>query len=580
MKNGKKFTLVTILLLIFLFQSLYELLSNNLVLDEPAYIAVGYYFVKYLDASMIILHPPLTFLISGFPLLFMHINLPYSYKECVDIGYYKCSQVMFFQSGNDAEKMALYSRIPFLILSVILGLVVFLFAEEIYGTKAAFISLIFYTFSPTILSYNTIVFTDFLIAFFVFTTIYMFWKLIMKGYSRKRLIITGISFGLALASKFTAIFLVPIMIIIYIAKIFESKKDKRKLLKNLFIQSMYILIIGIFVLYFTYFFSFGTISESIPERYAKSINSAIGKNFANGTSGYKISKYFVENLKIPMPQYPAGFGGQYQIESTKTKEGYLNGQIYNGGKWYYFFEVLLIKSPIPLILFFATILFFSLRNFKKELINNLFMLLPIIFFIGVFIIANFNLGLRHILPIMPFIFLFSSQIVNVKFRNRNANIIFRFLILVMLAWYVASNLSIRPHYAAYFNELVGPENGHKYLLSSNLDMGQDLKRLRDYINENKIGKIKLSYHGAMDPAYYNISYDPLPMEQYIPWAPGFEQNNPNYKEDCSKKYGIIAISVSNLHNYHLINQSCFSWLENYAPIKRIGYTIFVYNITK
>ena len=93
-------------------------------------------------------------------------------------------------------------------------------------------------------------------------------------------------------------------------------------------------------------------------------------------------------------------------------------------------------------------------------------------------------------------------------------------------------------------------------------------------------KIKLSYHGAMDPAYYNISYDPLPMEQYIPWAPGFEQNNPNYKEDCSKKYGIIAISVSNLHNYHLINQSCFSWLENYAPIKRIGYTIFVYNITK
>ena len=153
---------------------------------------------------------------------------------------------------------------------------------------------------------------------------------------------------------------------------------------------------------------------------------------------------------------------------------------------------------------------------------------------------------------------------------------------LLIFWYVLSAIFIMPNYMAYFNELIGgPDNGHHYLLAANLDMGQDLKSLNKYLKSSNIGPIKLSYHGSFDPLYYNISYEPLPMESYIAWVPGFSPDGPSkdYKEDCSKKYGIIAISVNNLHNYHLINKSCFNWLYDYSPIKKIGYSIYVYNVT-
>ncbi len=575
MSNGKKYLFASMLLLLFLAQSLYALLNNNLVIDEPAYIAVGYYFVKHLDTRMVILHPPLTFLLTGLPLLFTKVNLPYSYQNCIDFGYYQCSEDMIFKSGNDVEKITIYARLPFLILSVILGILLFLFAEEIYGIKPAFFALALYSFSPTILSYNTLVFTDFLIAFFVFTTIYLLWKLLIKGYTKARLALAGVSFGFAMASKFTAIFLIPIMLILFLASAYRKNKNKKKLLKRYFLHFMIIMAIGFFVLYSTYFFSFGSIAESVPDRYVNAMHSAIDKNFAKGSTFNHLANFFINDVKIPMPQYPAGFAGQYRVESSKVKLGYINGQLYNGGKWYYFFEVLLIKNPLPLIIFFVVTLFFYFKSKKKDF-SDLFILLPILFFAGIFIITNFNLGLRHILPIMPFVFLFSSRIMNLRFKENNT--IFRWIIFILLAWYIIGTIFIMPHYIAYFNEIIGHANGHKYLLSSNLDFGQDLNGMKSYIEINGIKKIWLSYHGAFDPSYYNISYEPLPMEDYIPWAPNFGLDE--YKEDCSKKYGIIAISASNLHGYNLLNESCFEWLSKYKPIKSIGYTIFVYDIKK
>lgn len=579
MKSSRKILFISILLILFLLQSIYTLFSNNLIIDEPAYIAVGYYVVSHADTSMAILHPPLTLLAAGFPSLFLKVNLPYSYQKCEYLSFYKCSQDTLFSSGNDAEKIGIYARIPFLALSVLLGLLLFFFTEEIYSTKSAFVALALYSFSPAILSFNTVVFTDFLIASFTFSTIYSFWKL-LKNYSKTLLALTGISFGLAMASKFTAIFLIPIFIVLFAAKALENKKTLKASLKKYLVQFLLILFIGFIVLHSTYFFSFGTISESIPKRYADSMQSSVDK-FDKNSLEYKISNYLVNSLKMPMPQYIAGFAGQYEVESSKRKQGYLNGEIYYGGKWYYFPEVFLIKNPIPLLILFAIGIYISIRMFRKNAVNELFILLPIIFFAAPFIAANFNLGLRHILPIFPFIFMLSSRVVNAKIYKEKY--LFSLLVIALLAWYIISALLVMPHYAAYFNELAGgPENGHKYMVSSNLDMGQDLKGLKNYLNENNIGKISLAYHGAFDPKYYNISYEPLPMESYIPWAPSFSDgmDNKNYKEDCSKKYGIIAISASNLHGYNLLNESCFEWLGKYKPVKSIGSTIFVYNLTK
>lgn len=577
--NKKVALLVAVLLLLFLFQSFVTLKSTSLTFDDPAIMTVGYYFWKYQDTSLHIFHPTLSFLLGGFPMLFFDVNMPYSYKECEDKGIYRCADDLIFRYGNDADALGFYSRIPFIIASLLLALLVFFFAKELYGTKAGLLALTLYSFSPAILAYNTIIFTDLMVALFIFSTIYFLRKLVMQGYTAVRLIATGISLGLALASKFTAVMLLPIIVFILIVKIFKSK-NKKKQLKIFSVYFILILLLSFVVLHATYFFDVNTIANSVPERNIKDIEKFLNEKFEEGSSAKRIARFLAYDLKIPMPVYFVGFVGQNLIQSQKIRKSYLNGEIYAGGKWYYFFEVLLIKTPIPLLIFFIASLIISARFVKKEVLNYLFLLLPIIVFFSIFIRVNFNLGLRHILPIMPFMFVFNSQVVNVKFKNNINNLLLKVIVVLLLVWYIVSALLVMPNYMAYFNEFVRMENGHKYLLSSNLDQGQDLKRLSEYLKKNNIGNIKISYHGTVDPAYYSISYELLPMESYIAWGPGHTLYDPpnDYKENCSKKYGILAISVSNLHNFNLINESCFNWLSDYEPIARIGYTIYVYNI--
>lgn len=577
---------VIILLLIFILNSVLVINIKNLSFDDPFGITVGYYFLKNRDTSLFLLHPPLSYMIGAFPLTLLDIELPYSYEECKDKGRYQCAQDFLFNSNNNVDNISLFSRFPFVIISAILGLLVFQFSKNLYGLKSGILSLILYVFSTAILAYNTRIFTDVVVAFFIFSTFYILWLLEVKGYTLKRLILLGISLGLALASKFTAILIIPIVIFILIKNTFKNGRIKKRNIKKLVIQTLIVLLTGFLILSSTYFFSFGTIKDSIPKRNTDILENKIQETFGKDNTLYTVSHYITHDLIMPIPEYLAGFFGQSLIGSTKAKTSYLNGDIYQGGKWYYFIEVLLIKFPIPLLLFFIFALISYCLKIPQRFQSEYIILIPIIVYFLFFILNDFNLGLRHILPIVPFIYIFSTRIIYIKFKKNKIKKIFTFFMIISILWYILSSLLILPHYVSYFNELVGgPKNGHNYLLGSNLDQGQDLKLLKKYIKKHNIDQIKLSYHGMFDPKYYNISYIALPMEYYIPWNPdyvpprGFGEVQLDFTENCSINKGIIAISASNLYNVHLINKSCFDWLKPYSPIDRIGYTIFIYNIT-
>ena len=132
------------------------------------------------------------------------------------------------------------------------------------------------------------------------------------------------------------------------------------------------------------------------------------------------------------------------------------------------------------------------------------------------------------------------------------------LVYVLAILYISASVFIWPSPIAYFNEIVGgPDNGYNYLVDSNLDWGQDLKGLKTYMEENEIEKIKLSYFGRDLPERYKIEYENL---------------------DCNYTKGIMAVSASHIQGIGLENKECYSWLKNYEPIEKIGYSIFIYNI--
>ncbi|MGH7872973.1 MAG: hypothetical protein ACREQO_12230, partial [Candidatus Binatia bacterium] len=150
----------------------------------------------------------------------------------------------------------------------------------------------------------------------------------------------------------------------------------------------------------------------------------------------------------------------------------------------------------------------------------------------------------------------------------------RVLIGAPLLFTAVSALRIAPHQLAYFNEFVGgPGEGYRYLSDSNLDWGQDLKGLKTYLEKENLPIIYLSYFGTAPPSYYGIRY------QYVPGAWPLEWPPPTDRVPAGAPRKILAIGASNLHDVGTSYDPLFHWLQTRRPIEKIGYSIFIYDLT-
>ncbi|MDD4897744.1 MAG: hypothetical protein PHV26_03390, partial [Candidatus Pacebacteria bacterium] len=133
-------------------------------------------------------------------------------------------------------------------------------------------------------------------------------------------------------------------------------------------------------------------------------------------------------------------------------------------------------------------------------------------------------------------------------------------------------ISIYPHFLAYFNETVTPQKGHLYVVDSNLDWGQDLKRLKNLLDEKEIDFIYIDYFGGGNLDYY------LGEENYKRWE---GLNSPH----DFPKGNWLAVSLNQLQGGRGIpvkgydqRTDYYMWLNKYEPSYVIGYSIFLYYV--
>jgi len=508
--------------------------------------------------------PPLPFYLEAIPLSFFKFNesiwsLDYDLQRGIDIIY-----------SEKGEQILYWIRFPFILLSLLLAFFVYKWAKELYGIKAGFLALLLYSFNPMILATSNISNQDIIATTFTFIAFYYFWRYI-KYPTKSSLIISGITFGLAILSKFTTLILIPLFILIGLFVIYQKKIKFSKMIFSLFI----IFLIGFLMLWGSYGFETKTLSESIPEsRYDRvydKLNEILPENEFIKSKAF----YIIENIPIPLSSYFYNVGVLHEFISHGFSSFFM-GKYFIEGLSYFYIVSFIIKSPIPLlILILLSIIFFN-KTKSKDLIGEYFLIIFVAsYFIYWSFIGNLSAVFRHMLPTFPFIFVFVSKIVNLKFKNLNLRYYFKIFIILLIIWYVLSSILIYPHYLAYFNEFVGgPNNGYKYMVDSNLDWGQDLKGLKQYMAKNDIEHIKLSYFGAGSVEYYNISYTYLPS----PLNVSFFKPPEGYVEECGYTEGLLAVSATNLQGLYLENRSCYNWLKEYEPINKIGYSIFIYDL--
>lgn len=149
------------------------------------------------------------------------------------------------------------------------------------------------------------------------------------------------------------------------------------------------------------------------------------------------------------------------------------------------------------------------------------------------------------------------QLIRLYVKNAGKAIV----IAVLLVWYVLSFAGVYPHFIAYFNEFAGgPANGYKYVADSNLDWGQDLRRLAKFVEAKNIDHIKVDYFGGGDVKYYLGDTAEI------------------WHADNGETTGWLAVSATFLQTSRAYPWASYAWLDQHEPIAKIGFSIFVYNI--
>ncbi|HET7375207.1 MAG TPA: hypothetical protein VFK30_00775, partial [Anaerolineae bacterium] len=264
------------------------------------------------------------------------------------------------------------------------------------------------------------------------------------------------------------------------------------------------------------------------------------------------------------------------------RANFLAGQISINGWWYYFIVAFFIKTPIPTLL---VILFSLIRwPWKKEWRESIVLAAPALFFFGGASISKLQLGYRYILPVLPFLFLIAARALSVilsKVKNlyqlgQRLSAWLRVTFTGLLAaWLAIGTLAIFPHYLSYFNESIGgAANGYNYLVDSNLDWGQDLPALKDWIDQHPAANLHLGFFGVAYPDRYGVQAIGLP---------GVPLNEIGHEIDGFTSYslepGLYALSATLLRVGLVFKQfNLYQNFESMTPIDRAGYSILIYDV--
>ncbi|MBI2822415.1 MAG: glycosyltransferase family 39 protein [Acidobacteria bacterium] len=532
---------VVALLALFSGLSLWEMAGDALTSDERIHLPVGYAYWKAREFRLNPEHPPLVKLLCSAPLLAMDLQMPSTTPSDSEMEYqanpnrnpqddlYNAYQQLFgskFLFTQDADQILFWGRLPALGLGLLLGWFVFRWAWQLNGhAGAGLLALFLLALEPTILAHSHYVTTDVALACFSVMAIYFLWRFSQESRIR-HFWLASLGAGLALASKFSAVFLVPVFFLLLILA-----------------------------------WPAGRPAGAFPFR-----DRPWGARLFACIGAALVMALVVQACYLFSPDLTLYLKGirSVNINHVEGYRVYIAGRFFGGGAWWYPLYAFLLKTPLPTLLALAVALGGCLRRKLLPGRSLLFVLLPAAVYVMAVCAYADNLGVRYMIPAASFLLVLAGTSYFTFVRSRKT----RILGALLAMWLLLSVLRVSPHYIAYFNELIGgAENGPYYLDDSNIDWGQDLKRLAQYLHDNHVRQPILSFWGPAPPEYYGDRYG----VEFKPWTRAMA-------ESARPPAGVYAISVNNLVALRRMTGlgSNLDWLQRFEPTRRVGYSIYIY----
>ena len=554
--------------------------NDSPIVDEIPHIGAGYSYVVQHSYQFNPEHPPLAKDLAGLGLLALNLNQSafsqkYSANWPTDVnGQWNFGRALIFQTGNDAVTLVRVAKIPGMIFFIISAWIVFIWTRKLFGDKAGLLAVFLFSFTPTVIAHSRLVTTDVALLFGVMISLY-FLERYLENQNTKNFWIASVAIGFGQLTKFSAFLLIPLIIFLAMVWAYANHKKLSGIIHIAWKTALMVVVGFAFVVGPIYQLHLLNYSGDKQKEDATVILSSYGNRAFADPVIWASDKPVIR----PFAQYGLGVLMIFQ-RNMGGNQTYFLGNMYNKAVKSYFPIVYTLKEPIPFLILFvmAVVGFFvyahSRERHLKEWLRNHFAETAIfswaLLYWATSINSNLNIGIRHLIPVYGGTAILVAGQLSVLYKHVKQKRAYIAFVGVMCAWLLAETLMIFPYYLTYFNQLAGgPAGGHRYVVDSNLDWGQDLKRLADWVNVNNIQKISLDYFGWADQTYY--------LGNKLIWIRnGQYKNVVDFLRD-NPSGGYLAVSAT-YYQQSIVSDKNYLWLTKHQPLTVIGNSIFVWHI--
>jgi len=495
---------VILLLLALEGQLLYSVHHESLTWDEGDHIFAGYMSLKHADFGLNPEHPPLVKMIAAVPLQAMNLREPQLQNRYFKTEAYLSGRDFVFQ--NEFENIISRARMSASIFALLLALLAFLTAREMFGTGAGFLALLLIVFEPNLLAHGALVTTDTGAACCLLASIYAFYRYV-KSPSWARIAVLGLAAGVFFITKHSAILLPAMLVLLSLTEVLRRRQAADESRRHQALRLSGVMVIAGAITVAVMWIGYGFRYSARPE--AMQINPPLASTLGNLSPAEGKAVTLMARWKLLPESWLFGLADVRSVANTWPS--YIFGNVYAHGVWFYFPVAFVIKATLTTLIFVPLLGYAIASGAFRTWREILFLSLPPALYFCVSMTSKLNIGVRHILLVFIFLLVLASGTAWSLIRKDRR---WAWAIGTLILFHVISSLRAFPtSYIPYANELWGgPANIHKYLTDSTTDWGQQLKAVKRYIDERGIQHCWFAY--TVEPAIpfraYGIPCTTLP----------------------------------------------------------------------
>jgi hypothetical protein len=525
--------------------------------DEPSHLLSANLYWRGQDKLYPRDMPPMIKIVGGWVPRLFDVPIPKDSPGSKRNNEWEAALAMVYGMKPDrVQTVFFYSRLPLILFPLAVSLLLFIWVRDVLGPWPALAAAALFAFSPTSMAHGSLFKNDQAATFGYLLFWWRAWKY-WRSPSWPNLFWLAAGVLAGLMAKLSMLLLAAVG-----PAVVAISCLRRHAWKLAFSQAAAMLLIVYGATLATSWFEIRRLSPGEVQRVHADPRSPLWLKLGAGVFAV-----------LPAPKLY--WDGVVSLTAAQADQNpvYLLGKREPRGKPYYFLVAAAVKFTVALQLLLLLGLGLALRMSARgrlEPATLVFLLVPPLLYAGLASTTSLQLGVRLILPALPFAAFFAAFPFALE-RTRWAAAS-RGLGIALLALLLIQSARYYPHGISFFNLWSGgPEYGLRYLADSNLDWGQDLPALARWAKANNVRRLRLFYFGTDTP--WRFFSDDVLETIPPPWGPDHVKSNPYQPEP-----GYYAVSANLLPGHFFAAEYCdfFKAFRDATPIARAGYSIYLY----